>query len=66
MWVLSNRLEQAAKIRASATTFRESMPKFYEQHYDKFAGRYTNPSNIIERRELFAEFLDEILTRVVE
>ena len=66
MWVLSNRLDQADKIRASATTLRAEMPRFYEQHYDKFAGRYTNPSNIVERRRFFSLFLHEILARVTE
>lgn len=65
MWVLSNRLQQADKIRAAAALLRQEIPIFYEQHYDKFAGRYTNPSNILERRELFDAFLGEILERAV-
>ncbi len=58
MWVLSQRIDKGEHLRARAEHLREELPRFYEEHYEDFAGRYTNPSNIISRRELFAEWLD--------
>jgi hypothetical protein len=58
MAVLSERLHQVDKIERAAPAIRNAIPSFYEEHYASFAGRYTNPSNIIERRQLFSGFLD--------
>jgi hypothetical protein len=58
MWVLSQRVDHADGLRARAEKLREELPRFYEDHYEDFAGRYTNPSNIVARRQLFAAWLD--------
>lgn len=59
MYALSGRIDKSDLIRANAEKLRAGMPKFYERHYSEFAARYTNPSNIETRRELFGRFIDE-------
>lgn len=59
MWVLSQRLNEAPELRARAELLQKSLPDFYEANYEQFAGRYTNPSNILDRRSLFADWLDK-------
>lgn len=61
MWVLSQKLDDASNLRRHADKLREDLPKFYELHYADFAGRYTNPSNIVSRRRLFSNWLDSIV-----
>lgn len=61
MWVLSQRLDHADELRSRAEDIRAQMAMFYEQNYDDFAGRYTNPSNIRDRRELFAAWIDKFI-----
>ncbi len=58
MHVLSQRLNQAKWLRAAASRLRDELPNFYSEHYEDFAGRYTNVTNIRRRRVLFAEWLD--------
>lgn len=60
MWVLSQRLDQAELLRSRAEMLREALPHFYETNYNDFAGRYTNPTNIVSRRVLFRDWLDSV------
>ena len=65
MWSLSNRLDSADRIRAEREKLRGNLSHFYEDNYADFAGRYTNPRNILRRRELFTEWLDSQLSESV-
>lgn len=58
MWVLSERLDREDALRENSEKLRNELPNFYEDHYEAFAGRYTNPSNIVTRRQLFADWVD--------
>jgi len=58
MWVLSHRLNEATALSLRTEALKRDLPSFYEEHYEAFAGRYTNPSNIVARRQLFADWLD--------
>lgn len=62
MWSLSNRLDSADRILAERERLRSNLSYFYEDNYADFAGRYTNPRNILRRRELFTEWLDSQLS----
>ncbi len=58
MSVLSERLDRKDRILERSELIAGALPAFYQTYYDDFAGRYTNPSNILKRRELFATFID--------
>jgi hypothetical protein len=62
MFVFSQHLDRADDLTAQSKQIRERLPKFYETHYAKFEGRYTNLSNIAERNDLFTQFVTESLT----
>jgi hypothetical protein len=61
MYALSERLDMSEAITAHADRLRVGLPRFYERYYADFAARYTNPSNISYRRELFGQFIDDVI-----
>ncbi len=61
MYVFAQYLEREDEVRAAGATIATSMADFYEVNYESFAGRYTNPANIVERRQLFAAHLEGVL-----
>ncbi|GAB3169108.1 uncharacterized protein DUF262 [Micromonospora palomenae] len=58
MFAFSQRLPQKDLILEHKEELAAKLPSFYEENYSSFAGRYTNPANIISRRELFGDFVD--------
>lgn len=61
MYVLSQRLESESLLRQHAPEIRAQLPRFYEDQYAQFAGRYTNVTNIRTRRHVFGKWLDTIV-----
>ena len=61
MAVMGENLHREAEIRACGDAIHRSLPMFYEVNYEAFAGRYTNPANITERRLLFQTHLSSVL-----
>jgi hypothetical protein len=57
MSVLGALLHRADELRSAAEDIRRGMPDFYERNYEAFAGRYTNPANIAQRRSLFEDYV---------
>jgi hypothetical protein len=61
MFVFSQSLNRADDLVARSQLIRDRLPKFYEDNYESFEGRYTNLSNISERNDLFRSFIDDAL-----
>jgi len=61
MSTISERLSDKDRILQHKEELLAGVASFYERNYSSFAGRYTNPSNIILRRRLFGEFVDEVI-----
>ncbi|GAB3157143.1 hypothetical protein GCM10027290_57000 [Micromonospora sonneratiae] len=61
MFAMSQRIHQKGLILEYKDELVARLPGFYVENYSSFAGRYTNPSNIILRRELFGAFIDGVL-----
>lgn len=61
MFAFSQHLEYATELRDLKCAIQDSLPSFYEQHYDSLEGRYTNLSNIADRNDLFVGFLRQHL-----
>jgi hypothetical protein len=57
MSVLSQHLDKRARVLTSRDRIRANLPRFYEDHYEDFSARYTNPRNVERRRELLEAFL---------
>jgi hypothetical protein len=62
MYAFSGFLDRADQLRASKDAVKQSLPAFYEKNYASFEGRYTNLSNVVERNELFMNFLGQQLS----
>ncbi|GAA2603081.1 DUF262 domain-containing protein [Dactylosporangium fulvum] len=63
MYTFSQRIDDKELILQRKEELSASLPRFYEANYSSFAGRYTNPANIISRRRLFGGFVDEVIGR---
>lgn len=56
-FVVSQNLEHQDALLSNAHQLRAALPEFYMENYQKFEGRSTNKSNIVERNELFEELI---------
>nr|WP_269810278.1 DUF262 domain-containing protein [Kineosporia rhizophila] len=61
MFVFSQNLDRAHKMRELAPQFQESVKEFYQTHVDSFDARMTNMSNLRERDRLAADFVNSVL-----
>lgn len=61
MYVFSRHLADGHKLRERAPQLRARLKPFYEEHYDKLEGRYTNLTNIADRNRIFEELIVEVL-----
>ena len=57
MSVLSQHLDKRPQLLAVSEKVKKDMPQFYETNYEDFSARYTNPTNIKRRREVFEGFI---------
>ena len=57
MYVFSNHISDREALLLRGPRIRDSLPAFYEKHYDSFEGRYTNLSNLEQRNRLFEAFV---------
>lgn len=57
MFAFSQHIDDADKIIAKRTLFRQNITSFYQENYDIFEGRYTNLANIEDRNRLFTKFV---------
>jgi hypothetical protein len=56
LFVLSENLENSRKLLLNRTRIVKALPQFYQENYEFFEGRNTNPSALENREIKFAEF----------
>lgn len=61
MFILSQHVNNAAKIKQKSKELLEGLSKLYEAEHDEFSGRYTNRENLRKRNELFNKLIKEIV-----
>lgn len=56
MSAFSNLLDHEETLRSNAPQIQKDITQFYEEHYDDFDGRKTNPADLRRRDALFLDF----------